>query len=682
MSVTAESYLELTIQTTELKVRNLELIYRQSPADVTPADIDALLDSIQTLLNETEDNPDIYSKLHDFERRILVLAACYFDQLSNKEKTESFYEKLLISRFDEVFSDTVADKRIISRFDAYAKQQMKTVQIASTPNGADVFVNGVHVGNTPLNDFQVFKTGFDLKVSYRGHECYESHVDVSVLDTPDIHVILELNSGSLKLTVSPESVDIYLNDQYMITSPATASTPFVLAAVPYGDHIIEFRKTCYQTIRKPFTMQPGNWEFPRIEMISGSGRLQLASNHPVPVLLNDQEAGTTPLELDNLCTDIHHIEVKDYNGHRWFQKFELRDSESVHFDIFARPTLLYLGHFQNEETIDNQLDPEIIHKALNKCRGFNFVNNLSDKSKSKHAIISETVGRSLQQPYRFMNFSPVRTIIQEICDIENISVLGLTVKSDVEPNYMLFLFHRDIPFIETFDFDTCNDSVYFPPLTYQALNRQNRLTRRWPGFEYAEINNTVIVTRMPPGSDADKARLIASDRIISINNNPVNSVRDFKAHLESALGQIQRIEISSRIFGATREVTLPYTKSVNTLELNHPGISYILALEFFRNSSADADKNAALLNKGIALLAMNEPQMALQTAFQPCSLQEGDGVSWGTVLFLRALAAKQLGHTMSASQDFELSAAGKARFLDKQGPEIKCLAEYYLRQLR
>ncbi len=683
ISAKALSNLELKVQTIELKAQNLELKYNQAFSQIQSSEIDSLLSEIEEIAEGTEQDSGVLRRLHDIKRHILVLAGCFYHDHGRDEDKEEIFRKIIKEQFDDVFENTVASKAHMQSFERFKLSNMVEMAIKSVPENANVYIDNEYVGNTPLFNVLVFNKGYHLKVSCPGYKSHESFIEPMKLESNILDIVLEKNTGNISLAINPGSVDIYCDGRYILTSPPVSGKRFELTDVSLGNHVFEFKKKCYESHKVFFNVTLGDSSLGSIYLNTGKGDIKVTSQKPVQIFLNGELVGSAPLDMKDVCTDSYLMEARSKDGFYWYQNFTLHNEESRHFEIFPRPKVLYLGFFTKKSNEENFSLAEQIEQKLNSCEGLNLVLETKGKtSKQKQKELFSQAADFVEMPYKSLPLVKIKRIVDQICEAEKIDVAGLTIKSEKETGYALLLFYRELETVEMFDFYVKENHVYFPRFTHDALNRKVCVTQKFLGFDYAEIDGSIVVTRIVEGSNAESSGIAVGDKIVSLNSKPVHTVDEYENILEAALGRVHKLVIASE--GSTKEILLPDTKNILSYELDHPGISYVFLLDVLNKRLEETDVNAVLLNKGVALMALNQSLSALQTAFLPCSLAEGEGVSWRTVLFLRALAGSKLGHGMSVSQDFESSGnpQSKSRLLGRWGPETKVLVPYYLRQLK
>ena len=124
-----------------------------------------------------------------------------------------------------------------------------SVSIESTPPGAAIFVNGRLAGSTPLRVEGLESGAYDLHLEKAGFESL--HQNLRVPGPAELQLALkEWPSGKITVRVEPPGSEVLLDGQ------SEGHTPVVLEKVPAGRHLLEVRKTNYETFSQRIELLP------------------------------------------------------------------------------------------------------------------------------------------------------------------------------------------------------------------------------------------------------------------------------------------------------------------------------------------------------------------------------------------------------------------------------------------
>ena len=87
------------------------------------------------------------------------------------------------------------------------------LHVTSDPSGAEVWLDGEHVGSTPWSKERKKSGAYDLRVALAGHLSDTRSVNVKNQETAEIHALLEPNWGSLEVRSDPLGAAISLDGE-------------------------------------------------------------------------------------------------------------------------------------------------------------------------------------------------------------------------------------------------------------------------------------------------------------------------------------------------------------------------------------------------------------------------------------------------------------------------------------
>ena len=130
-------------------------------------------------------------------------------------------------------------------------KELPHVSIESTPAGASVFLNGRLCGSTPLS-VEGFKNGtYSLRLEKTGYQAFTRDVTLAP-NAPAIASTLQpWPTGKILVEVNPPGCEVLLNGQ------SVGTTPVLLDPVPVGRHILEVRKTNFESFMQVADVLPG-----------------------------------------------------------------------------------------------------------------------------------------------------------------------------------------------------------------------------------------------------------------------------------------------------------------------------------------------------------------------------------------------------------------------------------------
>ena len=125
------------------------------------------------------------------------------------------------------------------------------IEIASDPSGAIVYIDNKEYGKTPLILDKMEKGKHKIEIKKDGFDAWISDVEISALKVSKVEADLEANFGSLKVTSTPDGVEVYINGE------RKGSTPLEISKLKRGIAKVEARKKCYVTAVQTATISGG-----------------------------------------------------------------------------------------------------------------------------------------------------------------------------------------------------------------------------------------------------------------------------------------------------------------------------------------------------------------------------------------------------------------------------------------
>ena len=123
------------------------------------------------------------------------------------------------------------------------------VHISSSPSGADVFIDGVCHGVTPITISDIAVGDHDIAVTKPGYIDYLTVRSITVKKLAQVDALLK--RIELSVNSSPTGADIYLDGSYR------GVTPLKIFPISPGFHIVKLTKSKYNTFTSSLTIKAG-----------------------------------------------------------------------------------------------------------------------------------------------------------------------------------------------------------------------------------------------------------------------------------------------------------------------------------------------------------------------------------------------------------------------------------------
>jgi hypothetical protein len=219
-----------------------------------------------------------------------------------------------------------------------------TLSVASTPSGAEVYVEGALRGRTPLSlALPEGRYGVELRLS--GYEPYRATVQVRPGETTRLEARLVPlpRTGTLYLETSPQGAEVYLEGRLQGRTPLRLS-------LDEGTYRVEFRLAGYEPYQATVRVEGGR----ETRLVASlrpfrTGELLLeARPEGAEVYVDGRAVGRAPLRL-TLEAGLHEVRVVAPGYSEYRAQVEVRPGESVRLYVELVPVRAVLELYLNVE---------------------------------------------------------------------------------------------------------------------------------------------------------------------------------------------------------------------------------------------------------------------------------------------------------------------------------------------
>ena len=163
-----------------------------------------------------------------------------------------------------------------------------TIEISSEPAGAEVTVNGIVRGTTPLSVTEVPRGRATVKFHLDGYVDEVRELAINAGDVQNLPIVLKGQPGKLQLTSVPDGARFYVNDE------AKGRGPLSLAGLKPGEYVVRAELEGFGTATKTVTLGNGQTVSEEFRLSNVMGRVEVRSS-PVgaQVFLDGKLRGVT-----------------------------------------------------------------------------------------------------------------------------------------------------------------------------------------------------------------------------------------------------------------------------------------------------------------------------------------------------------------------------------------------------
>ena len=248
------------------------------------------------------------------------------------------------------------------------ENQTGTLDVSSTPSGANIYLNSVLMGQTPLSLTNVSEGNHTLNLTKEGYNDYVAIVGVTVNQTTTVNATLTalplpITTGTLAVSSVPSGANIYLNNALKGQSPLTilnlsaGNYTLNLTKSGYNDYAATVAVVAEQTTNVNVSLvalpQPN-------ETVITTGTLFVNSS-PIDaeVYLNNVEKGNTPLTLYNLSAGNYSLKIEKDGYYDYLTGIVINANQTT--SVSAMLTLKNASDDDENETDD---DDDEVHNIM------------------------------------------------------------------------------------------------------------------------------------------------------------------------------------------------------------------------------------------------------------------------------------------------------------------------------
>ncbi len=178
-----------------------------------------------------------------------------------------------------------------------------TLTVDSYPSQAEVYINGEHIGTTPLS--KSLKIGkYIVEVKKEGYKVYSKEIEIKIGKETIVIANLERMVGGLSIKTEPDGANVYIDGKNYGT------TPIEIYDIEIGKHEVLITKEGYKSIIKEVEIKDEVIEISEV-LVKGVSKAYINSNPKgATVLIDGKEIGKTPLEIKEISLGRHFVTLK------------------------------------------------------------------------------------------------------------------------------------------------------------------------------------------------------------------------------------------------------------------------------------------------------------------------------------------------------------------------------------
>jgi len=215
-------------------------------------------------------------------------------------------------------------------------KKLVTVQIASTPSAAALFINGLPVGETPYSQQYIAGTRLDIKIKMDNYLDWTRQEIVS-RDTT-ITARLDFYGGSLAVTTTPPQAEVFLDDHRLGFSPLRQDN------IAAGEHLLKIVAEGYAPVEEKVAIDVGKVverSYPLVKLCTVS----ITSTPPgAQVLIDNEPVGATPFRYQVTAGTKLSVTLRQQKYRDWQQEYAVTSDTEITAELKKkRSPWLWLG---------------------------------------------------------------------------------------------------------------------------------------------------------------------------------------------------------------------------------------------------------------------------------------------------------------------------------------------------
>jgi hypothetical protein len=196
--------------------------------------------------------------------------------------------------------------------------QIGSIQIKSSPSGADVYVDGFFKGNSDITVGSIQAGNHVVRIRLAGYEDWTSTVSVSQNKVTIVDATLAIASrastGDIEVSSSPVGAAVFLDGSYQ--GMTHSGNALELTGISPGDHTLELTIENYQDYRNTISVTAGQTTIINAMLVPGvapgsTGTVQVNSDPSgANIFLDNACQGITPFTLNNVPAGTHSLLIR------------------------------------------------------------------------------------------------------------------------------------------------------------------------------------------------------------------------------------------------------------------------------------------------------------------------------------------------------------------------------------
>ncbi|MBI2835030.1 MAG: PEGA domain-containing protein [Acidobacteria bacterium] len=603
--------------------------------------------------------------------------------------------------------------KISDFFREVRKGLVAEIALSVTPQDAQVELDGrsVTTSSAPL---AVVAGPHTIVAKAPGYQAVTEQISAAAGTSTPLGITLTRVSSTALLVTVPSGVEVFVDGAkagVTATGPPPAqysdwatrlgeplekfSAPYIVADLSNGDHLLELRKECYESLQRTVAVtQPSDYKLEPLKLDPAVGSIAVSSTPAGGnVFLDGQAKGKTPLSLD-VCKGDHTVEVRSPSG-RFVRRLQVKSGDTLTLEGMLKPAFALLSVSGLPPNLRGAPDfRREVERIIGDAATIAFVapppeeveRALKDQKVPAGWLTFTRGGRPVGEAANFTPDARLNLSRQIATQLDAQGVGAVTIPPNAATGQLLV----SILAAGSSQPDVLELRLDDPASRDRLIARLSdvppllRPSAGLVAIDVADVPGAVIIT-VEPNTDAATVGLVPGDVIQRANGQNITDASGFEKLL-AGLKPDTRLSLELRTRdGAAKTADLRVSASPRAVYMEDQTLLFNKLILDFRTRLAgplaSIEEAAARLNLAIALMAAGNWDDA-RSELERVKLADVVGVSNGTVQYLTGLCHEKLGQLAEAERAWRAASAAKDSLLTEDGPPVKELADRKLAELQ
>jgi len=231
--------------------------------------------------------------------------------------------RVSMDRYGDYQGEVAVNWNATATVNAVLPPEIGSISVASNPAGAEVYLDGRHLGSTPLKLDNLLVGVYDLKLSRSAYRDWQDSVRVEKGKTASVQVSLPPRAGAIKIISSEDGARVFIDGTDRGPAPLTVNE------LPVGRYRVRLTKERYRDYEATINVEDNRISELSAYLARKVGMLSVNSRtSSVEVFIDGERNGWVPLRL-TLDEEDYLIVARKWGRDEYRERVSIRDRETT-----------------------------------------------------------------------------------------------------------------------------------------------------------------------------------------------------------------------------------------------------------------------------------------------------------------------------------------------------------------